>query len=77
VSIRAVATYQGTAVVAVVVAGDGVVVGVVAGTVVGVVAGTVVGDVGVLVRPLILMYQLPLISSQGAVTEPLEPLAAA
>jgi hypothetical protein len=66
-------------VVAVVVAGDGVVVGVVvaeAGVVVGVVvAGVVVGDVEVPVKPLRSIYQLPFTSIQGAVVDPFEPLA--
>ena len=69
---------QGTAVVAVVVAGDGVVVGVVVGLLLGVVVGVVVGGVvvgEVPVSPLMLMYQLPFISIHGAVVVPLELLA--
>lgn len=71
--------HQGTAVVAVVVADEGVVVGVVVaevGTVVGVVvAGVVVGVVEP-VKPLMSMYQLPLTSVHGAVVDPFVPLAA-
>jgi len=58
---------QGTTVVAVVVAGDGVVVGVVVGTVVGVVVGVVAGTVVGVVEPKLvaLTYQLPFTATQG------------
>jgi hypothetical protein len=73
-------SYQGTVVVGVVVAEDGVVVAVVVGVVPGVVVGVPLGvvvEVEVPLRPGMLMYQLPLISSHGAVAVPLEFVAAA
>jgi hypothetical protein len=63
----------------VVVAGDGVVVGVDVGIVVGVDVGMVVGVVvgEVPLCPLMLIYQLPFTSIHAAVVVPFDPLAVA